>query len=336
MVRQTDASKHNNDCSYLLVLLLADLRRTYFITEPLGTPIVCTVNLNRKNILDNLKKKVYSKTGVPPQLQKLFYKNRLINDSDSLKRVPHEANIVQIIAIVGGGNECNVCFDKSQLFCSDCDQYLCFDCNERVHRHPKRSQHSPQAVDSLPSAPAMEDSVTLSEDEYDMELSPSVEKSFVDAELIATLAERFQLTSFKQFQKDTIEAMLAGKDTLVLYPTGSGKSLCFQFPPVYLGKKAIIVTPTISLMQDQVQKLNSLGIQSVYLGSAQFDKQAESHALDPTSEETLIFVTPEWITKSCNQQKVQELNRNRKLALIAIDEAHLVSEWAAFRNASLS
>ena len=127
--------------------------------------------------------------------------------------------------------------------------------------------------------------------------------------------------------------MLAGKDTLVLYPTGSGKSLCFQFPPVYLGKKAIIVTPTISLMQDQVQKLNSLGIQSAYLGSAQFDKQAESRALDPTSEETLIFVTPEWITKSCNQQKVQELNRNKKLALIAIDEAHLVSEWAAFRNA---
>ena len=178
---------------------------------------------------------------------------------------------------------------------------------------------------TLPSAPAMEDSVTLSEDEYDMELSPSLEKSFVDAELIAALAERFQLTSFKRFQKDTIEAMLAGKDTLVLYPTGSGKSLCFQFPPVYLGKKAIIVTPTISLMQDQVQKLNSLGIQSVYLEPAQFDKQAESRALDPMSEETLIFVTPEWITKSCNQQKVQALNQKKKLALIAIDEAHLVS-----------
>ena len=186
-----------------------------------------------------------------------------------------------------------MCFNKSQFFCSDCDQYLCVDCNERVHRHPKRSQHNPQDVDSLSSAPAMEDSVTPSEDEYDMELSPSLEKSFVDAELIAALAERFQLTSFKRFQKDTIEAMLAGKDTLVLYPTGSGKSLCFQFPPVYLGKKAIIVTPTISLMQDQVQKLNSLGIQSVYLGSAQFDKQAESRALDPMSEETLIFVTPE-------------------------------------------
>ena len=192
---------------------------------------------------------------------------------------------------------------KVSSFASDCDQYLCLDCNERVHQHPKRSQHNPQAVDSLPSAPAMEDSVTLSEDEYDMELSPSVEKSFVDAELIATLAERFQLMSFKQFQKDAIEAMLAGKDTLVLYPTSSGKSLCFQFPPVYLGKKAIIVMPTISLMQDQVQKLNSLGIQSVYLGSAQFDKQAESRALDPTSEETLIFVTPEWINQVMQSTK---------------------------------
>ena len=65
--------------------------------------------------LDNLKKKVYSKTGVPPQLQKLFYKNRLIKDLDSLKSVPNEANIVQVIAIVGDGNDCNVCFDKSVL-----------------------------------------------------------------------------------------------------------------------------------------------------------------------------------------------------------------------------
>ncbi len=86
-------------------------------------------------------------------------------------------------------------------------------------------------------------------------------------------------------------------------------------------------------MQDQVQKLNSLGIQSVYLGSAQFDKPAESRALDPTSEESLIFVTPEWITKPGNQQKLQVLTGEKKLALIAIDEAHLVSEWADFRTA---
>ena len=75
------------------------------------------------------------------------------------------------------------------------------------------------------------------------------------------------LNLFKNIITDTIE----GKDALVVQPTGSGKSLCFLFPPVYLNKKAIIVTPTISVMQDQVHKLNDIQVPSVFLGSAQFD-----------------------------------------------------------------
>ena len=179
----------------------------------------------------------------------------------------------------------------------------------------------------------MESDSKLLEDDFTMQLSPSTEQSFMDAELIATLADRFKLTSFRKFQKEIIEATLSGKDTLILHPTGSGKSLCFQFPPVHLDKKAIIITPTISLMQDQVEKMNELGIPSIYLGSAQFDIHAETRALDPASSETLIFVTPEWMAKACNQQKVLALSKARKLALIAIDEAHLVSEWANFRTA---
>ena len=233
--------------------------------------------------------------------------------------------------IVGGTNECNICFDESNYFCSDCSQFLCSDCCQRVHRHPSRSHHNPESVDgqlrlsSPQEESVLESNSNLPEDEFSMQLSPSAEQSFIDAELIATLADRFKLT---KFQKEIIQATLSGNDTLVLHPTGSGKSLCFQFPPVYLYKKAIIVTPTISLMQDQVEKMNELGIPSTYLGSAQFDVHAEARALDPTSSETLIFVTPEWITKASNQQKVLALSKARKLALIAIDEAHLISEWA--------
>ena len=131
-----------------------------------------------------------------------------------------------------------------------------------------------------------------SQDQYSMDdgyddifSSSSAEDSFQYATLIATLAERFNLTSFKPFQKSIITAALDGKDTLVIQPTGSGKSLCFQFLPVYLNKKAIIVTPTISLMQDQVHKLNSIGIPSIFVGSAQLDKQVEARALKPDSKE---------------------------------------------------
>lgn len=163
--------------------------------------------------------------------------------------------------------------------------------------------------------------------------SPSLDDSFQNAALIATLAEKFHLTSFKPFQREVIDASLQGKDSLIIYPTGSGKSLCFQFPPVYENKKAVIITPTISLMQDQVQKLNNVGISSVYLGSAQLDKSLENHAFSEHGKETLIFITPEWLTKPSNYAKIQSLARNKQLSLIAIDEAHLFVDWADFRVA---
>lgn len=67
--------------------------------------------------------------------------------------------------------------------------------------------------------------------------SPSLDDSLQNATMIATLAERFKLTSFKPFQREVIDATLQGKDTLVVYSTGSGKSLCFQFPPIHENKK---------------------------------------------------------------------------------------------------
>ena len=145
-----------------------------------------------------------------------------------------------------------------------------------------------------------------------------MEESFQHATLIATLAEKFGLTSFKPFQKNVISATLDGSDTLVIYPTGSGKSLCFQFPPVYQNKKAIVVTPTISLMQDQVHTLNSKGIPCVLVGSAQLDKQVEMRALEPDSKEMLIFVTPEWMTKPVNQAKLHTLVRANQLSLLCV------------------
>ena len=76
--------------------------------------------------------------------------------------------------------------------------------------------------------------------------------------------------------------------------------ICFQFPPVYENKKAIIIAPTISLMQDQVHKLTELGIPSVFLGSAQLGKSLEVQALMPDSKQLIVFVTPEWVTKAAN------------------------------------
>ena len=191
------------------------------------------------------------------------------------------------------------------------------------------------AVSTVSVNPTEPNSQYTLNDEYDdIFCSSQMNQSVQIATLIATLAERFQLTSFKPFQKEVIDfAMHQKRDTLVIYPTGSGKSLCFQFPPVYENKKAVVITPTISLMQDQVYKLNQLGIPSVFLGSAQFNRYAEMSAFDSESQAIIIFATPECVSKPSYPMKVQNAAQNNNISLIAIDKAHLCSEWRDFRSA---
>ena len=133
------------------------------------------------------------------------------------------------------------------------------------------------------------------------------------------LAEKFQLTHFKEFQTRIVNAVL-NKDTLVIQPTGSGKSLCFQFPAVYTKKLTLVITPTISLMQDQTHEK---GISTVYLGSAQMDIHAEDRVFAPESDVSVPFISPEWLFggNDKNLVKVQRLCKDGRLCLVAIDKA---------------
>ena len=154
------------------------------------------------------------------------------------------------------------------MICNECKQTLCAECSGRVHQYPNRAHHKPDRLhDGTLDGTSQDSSITTdavdSVGDYELPLSQNSERSFSNAMVVATLAEAFDLTSFKGFQKEVIDATLQDRDTLVIRPTGSGKSLCFQFPPVYQNKKAIIVTPTISLMQDQVFELQGKGIPAV-------------------------------------------------------------------------
>ena len=85
-------------------------------------------------------------------------------------------------------------------------------------------------------------------------------------------------------------------------------------------------------MKDQVTNYTVKGIQAVYLGSAQPDKGLEERALSPDSSENIIFVTPEWISKPQNKEKIKKLVSENKISLIAVDEAHLIHLWPQFRR----
>ena len=121
-----------------------------------------------------------------------------------------------------------------------------------------------------------EDSTACDSQSSDLEFFNNLSHDGLEGKCqVAELAEAFGLTQLQDYQRNAINAALNGKDTLIIQQTGSGKSLCYQFPPVYTHTKAIVICPTISLMQDQHAILTARGIQCTYLGSVQVDKTLE-------------------------------------------------------------
>ncbi|XP_054842075.1 bifunctional 3'-5' exonuclease/ATP-dependent helicase WRN isoform X2 [Eublepharis macularius] len=146
---------------------------------------------------------------------------------------------------------------------------------------------------------------------------------------ITCLKTYFGHSSFKPVQWKVISSVLQDRrDNLVVMATGYGKSLCFQFPPVYTGGTGIVVSPLISLMEDQVLQLEMSGIPACLLGSAQSKNVRRSIEAGCYR---VVYVTPEFCLGNLSWFK--ELERSIGLTLIAVDEAHCISEWGHdFRN----
>jgi bloom syndrome protein len=151
------------------------------------------------------------------------------------------------------------------------------------------------------------------------------------------LKYKFHLRGFRQHQLEAVNATLSGKDVFVLMPTGGGKSLCYQLPAIVRSGKTqgvtIVISPLMSLMQDQVQHLKDLNIQAFSLnGESTKDQRAlimESlRELRVEEFIQLLYVTPEMLNKSQAMiQAFERLHGRGKLARIVIDEAHCVSQW---------
>ncbi|EXB57582.1 Werner syndrome ATP-dependent helicase-like protein [Morus notabilis] len=151
----------------------------------------------------------------------------------------------------------------------------------------------------------------------------SLEEMAHEADEYRKLFNFFGFSSFRPYQKEVIEKILEKRDCLVVMATGSGKSLCYQVPPLVVGKTGVIVSPLISLMQDQVMALKQRGIKAEFLGSAQTDSSVQTKA--EGGYFNILFMTPE---KACLIPKSFWSNLlNVGICLFAVDEAHCISEW---------
>lgn len=143
-------------------------------------------------------------------------------------------------------------------------------------------------------------------------------------ELIELLEKYWGFHTFLPLQKEIIESLLSGHDTVAIMATGSGKSLCYQLPAVYLGGLTIVISPLISLMKDQVDDLNARGIPATSYNSSLVRSAREKTGIDLKNNNVrLLFISPE----KCMQPMFLESLKELSVTLIAIDEAHCISEW---------
>lgn len=141
---------------------------------------------------------------------------------------------------------------------------------------------------------------------------------------LSVLNRVFGFKSFRAHQQAVIEDLLAGKDCFVLMPTGGGKSLCYQIPALILPGTAIVVSPLISLMQDQVSALKAYGVKAAYYNSTLDFETADQVLMQlHTGQLDLLYVSPERLLNETFFRQLQQL----PIALFAIDEAHCVSQW---------
>jgi len=146
--------------------------------------------------------------------------------------------------------------------------------------------------------------------------------SLTDA--VASLQKHFGFEDFREGQREVISSILEGKDAVVVMPTGSGKSLCYQLPAMILDGVTLVVSPLIALMKDQVDALRARGLPATFINSSISD--SEQHARIESlrrREHKLVYIAPERFRSSRFNAALQQI----PISLVAVDEAHCISTW---------
>ena len=141
---------------------------------------------------------------------------------------------------------------------------------------------------------------------------------------LETLKTYFGYDTFREGQEKIVEAILTNRDVLAIMPTGAGKSICYQIPALILPGITLVISPLISLMQDQVKALNDAGIHAAFINSSLTENQiSKALNLAASGRYKIIYVAPERL----ENYEFLEFARNVEISMVTVDEAHCISQW---------
>ena len=191
---------------------------TMFVRNIVGT----ITAYNCSGELKCLKSCIYEKTGIPQDFQQLYFGNKLVTE-DMVAIIPNGSNINVCVRLMGGGNSCEICYEKGEYQCYQCNgKMFRSDCCSRFHKHPDRSTYNPTILhtDSLSSKFIPEAysgycsghdgggdaqlNINDSFDEFEMSDSPYTSQAYQEASMIMILSEWFNLTRFRDYQREAI------------------------------------------------------------------------------------------------------------------------------------
>lgn len=148
--------------------------------------------------------------------------------------------------------------------------------------------------------------------------------SFMFSDINMILEKYYGFSSFRKGQQELIENILKGRDTVAVMPTGAGKSLCYQIPALVFEGLTVVISPLISLMKDQVDALKEMGIKAAYINSSISSQELQARIeAAAAGKYKLLYVAPERL----NSVRFLKLLQQIKIEMIAVDEAHCVSQW---------
>ena len=148
--------------------------------------------------------------------------------------------------------------------------------------------------------------------------------TYISREMVGCLKRYWGYDKFRPWQEETILSVLNGRDSLTVLPTGGGKSLCFQLPALLKEGTAVVISPLISLMKDQVDSLKDMGIPADYLNSS-LTPAAQKSVVERIRQEKvkLLYISPERLQGDWTLSLLKSI----EVSFFVIDEAHCISHW---------